>query len=249
MQGTILDLGIISADDGNRYYYTALDIKEPIPLQKGDRVDFVIENNNAKDIFLLFKQKSSSAFEDNSKEIGILKLLGIIACIVAIVSGFNYFVLPLNVIIFLYVYYRIDQISKNSNLFKNYLISILVFFLSICFIFVAMLMILGISFSTIWSFNPMSFNSLSSLFIGFSPFLVIFLVLIMFAGGIISYIYLFKTMSELSEITNEKFFYLYAILYAIGFVTFFFFIGIFILILANIIFLIGWFRLKEIKKI
>ena len=58
MKGKILDfdnrtnIGLISADDGQRYGFTGTDVKSSVAVSKGMEADFIIEGTDAKEIYL-----------------------------------------------------------------------------------------------------------------------------------------------------------------------------------------------------
>ncbi|MES1204139.1 MAG: DUF805 domain-containing protein, partial [Pseudomonadota bacterium] len=55
--------GLISGDDGVRYAFRRSDLQQLQPVPRGARVDFVVKDNAATEIFLLVASASAPAIE------------------------------------------------------------------------------------------------------------------------------------------------------------------------------------------
>ncbi|PAF43887.1 DUF996 domain-containing protein [Helicobacter sp. 11S03491-1] len=232
MKGILLTNGVILGDDGKRYLYSPIDIREENPLKKGDRLDFIPQEQNAKEIFLII-----DTTPPQTQDLTFLKILGVVGCIIGMAGGF--FIIPTiaSLVVFLYIFYRIGQISGSKTLFKNYFISSIAIGLSI----IIALFIIGPTF--IFSISSNSFTLFNSGI--FTSFFMVFVIILL--GSVICFVYLYKSMSELSIITNNGLFKWYAIFYLIGNITLFLVIGGFILILGYILFLFGWLTMDTIR--
>ena len=224
MKGQILTFeenkGIILGEDENRYEFSINDWKEKVPPIKGAKVDFEIEDNKAKNIYLLEIPKLDIVNELNLKQ--NTRLIGGFGAIFILLSWIPYVGIALYILGLIFLTIALKDISdkaQNYKILKKWLISIgLIFFIAISF-FIAIGSIAAIS-------NDLNQNEIigSGLAIWF-----IFFVISQIIIGI-----LFKQIfTAVSEITGETLFKTAANTFFWGGILSFILIG-------GILFFIGW---------
>lgn len=245
MQGKILAENLISGNDGNRYKFDISDVEnlkgESMQNIVGREVDFQVQENMAKSIFLAQKTGVGNVGEligDNSVQgirikgycslmiylweipfLGqILAILGVIASILVVVS--------------------IQKVSGSTTLFRNYIIPLLLNIIA------GTIMAFSIGFGTlgmaVGSSRSFNFDMLLSSFgIGTIVAIVIFVV---------AFYFKYQYIKELATITNQRYF-LYAFFASIiGAVTAIILIGFLFFLAALILEVMAWNRLSEIRK-
>ncbi|MDE7317726.1 MAG: DUF996 domain-containing protein [Helicobacter sp.] len=246
MQGKILAENLISGNDGNRYKFDISDVEnlkgESMQNIVGREVDFQVQENMAKSIFLAQKTGVGNVGEligDNSVQgirikgycslmiylweipfLGqILAILGVLASILVVVS--------------------IQKVSGSTTLFRNYIIPLLLYVIA------GTIMVFSVGFGAFASMAVGSSGApnfemlLSSFGIGTIVSIIMFMVAIYFK---------YQYAKELVTITNQPYF-LYAFFASIiGAVTTTILIGVLFFIAALILEIMAWNRLSEIRK-
>ena len=219
MKGQILTFeenkGLILGENEKRYEFDLNDWKEKIPPKKGMKVDFEIEQNRAKNIYLL-EETNTISLKTNTK------ILGGMGAIFILLSWVPYIGVGLYLIGLIFLTLAIKDLSTKAvdkGILKKWLISIaLIFLIAISFI-ITLGSIAAIS-------NDLNQDEIigSGLAIWFIFFVVIQIVI-----GI-----LFKQIfTAISEITGETLFKTAANTFFWGGILSFILIG-------GILFFIGW---------
>ena len=219
MKGQILTFeenkGLILGENEKRYEFDLNDWKEKIPPKKGMKVDFEIEQNRAKNIYLL-EETNTISLKTNTK------ILGGMGAIFILLSWVPYIGVGLYLIGLIFMTLAIKDLSTKAvdkGILKKWLISIaLIFLIAISFI-ITLGSIAAIS-------NDLNQDEIigSGLAIWFIFFVVIQIVI-----GI-----LFKQIfTAISEITGETLFKTAANTFFWGGILSFILIG-------GILFFIGW---------
>ena len=232
MKGQILAVeeneGIILGDDEKRYTFDLNEWKEETPPFKGAKVDFEIDENKAKNIYLLEVPAFKINLNPNTKTFGG------IGAIFILLSWMPYIGIGLYLIglIFLSIALKdLSDILPNKGILKKWFVSIaLIFFVVISFIF------------TIGSIVALSNNINQGTIIGsgLAIWFVIFIVIQIVVGILYKQIF-----SAIYEITGEA-------LFKTAAKTFFWGGILSIILIGGILFFIGWilvaiafFSLKE----
>lgn len=250
MKGRILDLGIISGDDGNRYSFILDDIKNLDNYNKDKlanlTVDFEIDDKKAINIYIISNEKIEYAsnilsnIRDNisNSNINKIRFIAIASVVLGIFSqipilGAIFAIISL--ILYLLVAIDISKISQSKTILRNFIIYFLV---GIVFLILLTFAIGAIIISITMS------NGISS--IGFGT---IFLILIIFIAIIAKIIFGLLFTRELSYLTGQKVFLwaFYASIIAI-FTTKIFILGFIFTLIAIILNIYGWLNTVEIKQ-
>ncbi len=130
MKGQILNIeenkGIILGEDGNRYEFDINEWKEKITPIKGMKVDFEIEDNKAKNIYLLETPKPDLITALNMES--NIKTFGGFGAICLLLSWIPYIGLALYILglIFLTIAFKKLAEKGKKEILKNWLITILI---------------------------------------------------------------------------------------------------------------------------
>lgn len=250
MKGMILDLGIISGDDGNRYSFVLDDVKNLD--NNNDKlsnliVDFEIDDKKAINIYIITDNEAKytssilSSIRDNIANSNINKIRFI--AITSVCLSFSE-VIPvlgmiftiISFILYLLVTIDISKISQSKTILRNFIIYFLVE--------IAFVILLTFVIGTVIVSIAMS-GSISS--IGFGT---IFLILITFIALIAKIIFGLLFTRELSYLTGQKAFlwafYVSIIATFMGRIPILNFILILITIIINIY---GWLSVVKIKQV
>lgn len=224
MKGTVLAHGVISAQNGHRYNFTQEDVKSQDKIKIGDEVDFVANDGKANEIYVINKILNS---EINS--IRTLALVGACLSIFGFIGGVLY--IP-GFICLLIAILQLAKVVNSPTLKRNYILS------SISSVVGVVLILVGTFLGMSSSIGATSNDGFT-----FSPTVIILLAL-----GAIIFIYSLYTMflayKELSQISGDKFFLYHAILFIIGIATMMVLVGYALLIVAAILHIMAWYRLK-----
>ena len=140
MKGQILTFeenkGIILGEDEKRYEFDISEWKENIPPFKGAKVDFEVEDNKAKNIYLLEVPKPDIITNLNLKS--NTKIFGGMGAVFILLSWLPYIGVALYIIGLIFLTIALKNISEKnpqSGILKKWLISIaLIFLMAISFI-------------------------------------------------------------------------------------------------------------------
>ena len=137
MKGKVLDFseneGIILAENEKRYKFTLEDWKEnTIPL-KGDGVDFKVNEETAKDIYLLEIPDIQISQENKEilSQIGLLSGLGIIGMLLGWIPLIGPIISLAGVIILFIGVYKISKLAPEKQIFRYFLYAYIIPFLFI----------------------------------------------------------------------------------------------------------------------
>jgi len=227
MKGQILAIdenkGIILGEDDKRYEFELNEWKEKIPPLKGAKVDFEIENKKAKNIYLLEIPKPDilTALQLESN----IKIFGGVGALFIIFSWIPYIGLALYILglIFLTIAFKkLSDKEPSKEIFKNWIISILISVIGGIIIFIMYLTAIG--------------NTSNLLLILTYLFFVTIAVII----GILYK----KIFIGIYELTNESLFKTAANIFFWSSILAFIFIGGFLFFIGWIVVAIAFFSLK-----
>lgn len=237
MKGKILaveeDGGIILGDDDKRYNFKLSEWKEKIPPQKGAEVDFEIEDEYAKNIYFIIIPNYTliNDIESNTSILGgvgtIFLLLGWIPYI-----GFIFYLAGLVMISI--ALKRISDMAKEKEIFKKWIISIILGFIAISLFFIAFFILIGLTNN--YSNNDILFGSI--LIIGYLIFITLQIVLGILYKQIFYGVY---------DITNEKLFKTAGNMFFWGGILSIIFIGGILFFIGWIIIAVAFFSIKTTK--
>ena len=228
MKGTVLAHEVISAQDGHRYSFTQEDVKSQDKIKIGDEVDFVANGGKASEIYVISKNTSSSETDN----IRTLALIGTCLPILSFIPYVGFLFSIAGFICLLIAILKLANLVNSPTLKRNYILCAISSVVGVVLTLVSTF--LGMS-SSIQATNSDGFT--------FSPTVIILLAL-----GAIIFIYSLYTMflayKELSQISGDKFFLYHAILFIIGIATMIVLVNYALLIVATILHIIAWYRLK-----
>lgn len=245
MQGKILAENLISGNDGNRYKFDISDVEnlkgESMQNIVGREVDFQIQENMAKSIFLAQKTSVGNVGEligDNSVQ-GI-QIKGYCSLMIYLweIPFLGQILFILGVLASILVVVSIQKVSGSTTLLRNYIIPLLLYVIA------GTIMVFSVGFGAlgmaVGSSGAPNFEMLLSSFgIGTIVSIVMFMVAIYFK---------YQYAKELATITNQPYF-LYAFFASIiGAVTTTILIGFLFFLAALILEIMAWNRLSEIRK-
>ena len=216
MQGQILvveeNKGIILGKDGKRYIFEIEEFKEKIYPIKGMKVDFEIENNKAKNIYLLEIPKPDILSVINLKS--NTKIFGGIGSLFFVFSWIPHIGVILYLLGLIFLSIALNNLSKkcsSKGIIKNWIFSIFVAITSWILIYIIII------------------NAI----INSSDILLFLAYLVFITSAIIEGILYKKIFLSLYELTNETLFKTTA--------NIFFWSGILsIILIGGILFFIGW---------
>ena len=233
MKGQILgfdgNIGFITGEDNKRYSFTKEEWKENTPPEKGQKVDFNAEGENAKDIYLI-ETSNTVQLPAQNKEIlskaGLLGGLGIIGLFLGWIPLIGPVISLAGMIILLMGIYKISKLAPEKNIFRYFLYAYIVFPL--------VFIILG---GVITALIGHSVNESILLALAW-----ILIVIPMFVSQAIYYKKAFLGIYETTGVqlfeTTAKMFYWGSLLAIIG-------IGIFIVLVAWIMAAVAFFSLRK----
>ena len=238
MKGKILGFneneGIILGEDDKRYHFTLADWKENSLPNKGDKVDFEVEENSAKEIYLLEPSNYSPKIQTENMEVlsqsGLLGGLGIIGMFLSWIPLIGPILSLSGVIMLLLAVYKISKLAPQKEIFKSFLYAQIVFPLAIGLGGIVVLFLLS---------NLFNFNSNPNLLIGI---IWIFIIIPVF---VLQGIYYKKALTEIYELTQNKLFLTAATTFYWGCLLSTIGIGIFIVLVAWIITAVAFFSLRK----
>jgi uncharacterized membrane protein len=186
-------------------------------------------------------------------ELGNAKFLGGIGAILLLIGGFIPWAGPIVSIVGLVLIFiavkTISDLTKDKDIFRNYLISFIFSILSIVAIFVIMLMAFGAAGGFTWlsSLENVEITDFDSFWASFGS-IIGGCILALFAAWILSIIgalYLKKSYNSIAKHTKVGLFKTTGTVYFIGAITTIIGIGFLILLIARIIEIIAYFSLPD----
>lgn len=245
MQGKILADGLIGGNDGNRYTYTASDLKnaqgKSINAIIGSEVDFVGKDGKASEIYI-----TKQAFDlqhrlfDGDLQSVKFKVYAAAGCYLLFWIPFvNIVAILLAIVLQFLVIMSVNKGSQSTTLLKNYIIALLIPFVGGIIITISLLVIGGGNV-----YHLYLSGGTGNIISGIGAFGIIFGILVALSW----WFFLYRYYKELTHITNDKFFFYAFVCRVVGYLTLLFFIGYFFLLADVILEVVAWFRVKEIRK-
>lgn len=248
MQGKILADGLIGGNDGNRYTYTASDLKnaqgKSINAIIGSEVDFEGKDGKASEIYIT-KQTfdlQHRLFDGDLQSVKFkvyaaagcylltwIPFVGVVAALLAIVLRFL-------------VIMSVNKGSQSTTLLKNYIIALLIPFIGGIIITISLLGTVG--GNVYYSYSGGGIGDINYIISGIGVFGVIFGILVALSW----WFFMYRYYKELTHITNDKLFFYAFVCRVVGYLTLLFFIGWFFLLADLVLEVVAWFRVKEIRK-
>lgn len=232
MKGRILDIGVISGEDGKRYEFSLVDIlnqADLLPSQIiGLNVDFVANEGKATQIYLLTNDNKefSKSFKNQDSELFQIKIFYIIGILISgfyfldlgFFSSFVAFVLEIIAI------YKVKNLTKSKTILKN---------------FVVQAIIPSLAFIVIGSFGFMALFEQTISIIG-----------LLIGGGLFlaSLVYMYKFYDELSKLTNEDLFFYVFVCKFLRIFALFIGLGWLVYLLALSLEILAWLKTKEFSR-
>ncbi|AQQ60092.1 2-amino-4-hydroxy-6-hydroxymethyldihydropteridine pyrophosphokinase [Helicobacter bilis] len=249
MKGKVLAPNLISGEDGNRYTFEASDVSNlegrSVENLTGCEVDFEASEKVAKNIFITggsinmanlqgqlmandtqsirFKFLLSIGLYFGGNFIFLIPFLGWVLGGVLIIAGFVLFVLAV---------LGTKRTSESPTLFKNFILSIAV---------VVVALILAMIFGGTALLGGMAYSSDG----GFG---LVVAVILLIVGSIAALVYNLLFFRELAFVTEQKFLLWAFYANIIGSITAVIFIGWLVIVAALILWIIGFYQMKNIRK-
>lgn len=250
MKGKILAVGLISGEDGNRYTFEASDVSNlegrSMESLTGCEVDFEVSENMAKNIFITggsinmaniqgqlmandtqsirFKFLLGIGLYFGGSFISLIPFLGWVLGGVLLIAGFVVFVLAV---------LGTKRTSESPTLFKNFILSIAI---------AVVALILAMIFGGTALLGGMAGYSSAG---GFG---LVVAVILLIVGSIAALVYNLLFFRELAFVTEQKFLLWAFYANIIGSITAVIFIGWLLIIAAVVLWIIGYYQMKNIRK-
>lgn len=250
MKGKVLALGLISGEDGNRYTFEVNDIvnledRNPQNLT-GCEVDFEVSEKAAKNIFIIgasinianikgqlmsndtqsirFKFLLAMGLYFGAGFISLIPFLGWVLGPILLISGFVVYVLAV---------FGARHASESKTLLKNFILSMVIF--AVAFI---LAMIFG--GSALVGFIS-GYDSAGGF--GFTMAMILLII-----GGIATFVYQLLFFRELAFINEQKFLLWGFYVNVLGSLTTLIMIGWLLMFAAFVLWVIGFYQMKNIRK-
>lgn len=253
MKGKILGVGAISGDDGKRYSFEISDIanlenRNPNNLA-GCGVDFEVSENAAKNIFITsgkglnidianiqgqfmasdvqgirFKFLLAVGLYIGGGIVSLIPLLGWVLGPILLIAGFVSFVLAV---------LGAKRASESATLLKNFIISIVIF---------------AVAFVLAMAFGGSALLGMLAGYDSAGGFGITMAIILLGVGTIAAFVYQLLFARELAFITEQKFLLWAAYANSIGGITTAIFIGWLFIIAAFVLWAIGFYQMKTIRK-
>lgn len=250
MKGKVLTPSLISGEDGNRYTFEASDVSNlegrSMENLTGCEVDFEVSENMAKNIFITggsinmanlqgqlmandtqsirFKFLLGIGLYFGGSFISLIPFLGWVLGGVLLIAGFVVFVLAV---------LGTKRTSESPTLFKNFILSIAV---------AVVALILAMIFGGTALLGGMAGYSSAG---GFG---LVVAVILLIVGSIAALVYNLLFFRELAFVTEQKFLLWAFYANIIGSITAVIFIGWLLIIAAVVLWIIGFYQMKNIRK-
>lgn len=234
MQGVIIDFNLILGDDKNRYNFSKNDIKNGLNLEINDRVDFVIDDKFAREIYLLSSNQSPN----------LAKIFGAIGSLITICDiffGVGKIFVFIGFFCIFFAFLNVQKVARVSGLASKYAISLFFILCGICTTYIAIFTgISGLFAAGVGNLQLGGFAILGSL--------SLFLIMITFY--IIAFVYYYKAYSRLAKLSSKNLFLYQILFYALGFIFAWLpFLGALFSVIGALINLIAWISLQNFNTI
>ena len=250
LKGKILGIGMISGDDGNRYNFEISDIanlnnRNPDSLA-GCEVDFEINEKAAKNIFITGGginvanlQGQFMASDTQGIRFKFLLAMGLyfggsfISLIPFLGSVLGPIVLIVAFVVYVFAVLGAKRASESATLLKNFILSMVIF---------AVTFVLAIAFGG---------SALLGMFAGYGSIGgagITLAIILLIVGGIATFVYQLLFARELAFITEQKFLLWGLYANVIGVLTTLILIGWLFIIAAFVLWIIGFYQMKNIRK-
>jgi len=175
------------------------------------------------------------------------KTFGGIGAILSLVGAFSYGILTIvGIVLILIAVKYIADAFRNDDIFKNYLISFILRFVSIFIAIVSFIAILGVDTLFKWRHINEIEKSIGAAHIVFALLVALIILWVIF---LVASIFLKRSYYEIAEKTGVSMFHTTGLLYLVGAATTIILIGFLIIFIAKIFEIISFFSLpEEIKE-
>lgn len=251
MKGKVLAPSLISGEDGNRYTFEASDVSNlegrSMEHLTGCEVDFEVSENMAKNIFITggsinmaniqgqlmandtqsirFKFLLSIGLYFGGSFISLIPFIGWVIGGILLIAGFVIFVLAV---------LGTKRTSESPTLFKNFILSIAI---------VVVALIVAMIFGGTALLGGMA--GYSSADVGFG---IVVAAILLIVGSIAALVYNLLFFRELAFVTEQKFLLWAFYANLLGGLTTLIFIGWLLLVAAVVLWIIGFYQMKTIRK-
>ena len=246
MQGKILADGLIGGNDGNRYTYTASDLKnaqgKSINAIIGSEVDFEGKDGKASEIYIT-KQAfdlQHRLFDGDLQSVKFKVYAAAGCCLLALIPFVG---ILLTIVLLFLVVVSVKKGSQSTTLLKNFILSIIIPFVG--GIIIAIVTAISMAGNAFALYKTGEIGVMNAVFGGIGIIVGIIVILS-------CWVFMYRYYKELSYITNDKLFFYAFVCRLIGsflsIIPFINFIGGLFLLADLVVEAIAWFRVKEIRK-
>ena len=234
MKGQVLGFdgnnGVITTEDGKRYNFTKEDWKESQTPNKGDKVDFTAQEDNAKDIYLIEASSNSLQLPTETKQIlsqaGLFAGLGIIGIFLGWIPLLGAILSLAGIIILFIGVYKISKLAPEKNIFRYFLYAYII--LPILFAIIGGIII-----------------ALLSNYLNETTLIALAWILIVIPMFVSQAIYYKKAFLGIYEVTGQKLFQTTANIFYWGSLLAIIGIGIFVVLVGWIVAAVAFFSLRK----
>lgn len=229
MKGKILAVGLISGEDGNRYTFEASDVSNlegrSMEHLTGCEVDFEVSENMANDTqSIRFKFLLSFGLCFGGSFISLIPFIGWVIGGILLIAGLVILVLAV---------LGTKRTSESPTLFKNFILSIAI---------VVVALILAMIFGGAALLGGIAGYSSAG---GFG---LVVAVILLIVGSIAALVYNLLFFRELAFVTEQKFLLWAFYANLLGSLTTLIFIGWLVIVAAVVLWIIGFYQMKTIRK-
>lgn len=252
MQGKVLADGLIAGNDGNRYTYTASDLKnaqgKSVNAIIGSEVDFNGADGKASDIYIT-KQSfdlQHRLFDGDLQSVKFKVYAAAGCCLLALIPFVGVAFLLLAIVLLLLVVVSVQKGSQSTTLLKNFVLSIIIPFVG--GIIITIVTAVSMAGNALAIYQTGDVGVMNAVFGGVGVVGIIIGIIVMLS----CWVFMYRYYKELTYITNDNLFFYAFICRLIGsflsIVPLISFIGGVFLLADLVVEAIAWFRVKEIRK-
>ena len=253
MQGKILADGLISGNDGQRYTYTASDLKnaqgKSVNAIIGSEVDFNGVDGKASDIYIT-KQSfdlQHRLFDGDLQGIKFKVYAAAGCCLLALIPFIGIAFLLLAIVLLFLVVVSVKKGSQSTTLLKNFILSIIIPFVG--GIIIAIVTAISMAGNALAIYKTGGEIGVMNACFGGVGIIGIIIGRIVILS---CWVFMYRYYKELTYITNDNLFFYAFVCRLIGsflsIVPLISFIGGLFLLADLVVEAIAWFRVKEIRK-